>query len=105
MGIYVFVIAVILFLVVRLVSGVRQKRHAQEQAASVVRKPKKTKRKAAAPAVTQSVAPLSEVMAAHETAAVPPAAREKFPESLSYLPSLKRAVIMAEILGKPKGLE
>jgi hypothetical protein len=103
MGIYIFVIAVIVLSVVRLVNSVRQKKQAQEPAAAAPRKPKK-KRKAAAPAA-QTVAPLAEVMAKQETAAVPQAPTERFPDNLSYLSPLKRAVVLTEILGKPKGLE
>ncbi|MDR1128462.1 MAG: hypothetical protein LBL20_04045 [Treponema sp.] len=33
-----------------------------------------------------------------------PARRAGFPERLDYLPPLKRAVVLAEILGRPKGL-
>jgi broad specificity phosphatase PhoE len=104
MGIYVFVIGAIVLSVVALVNNARQKRHAQKSAASAPRKPKKAKQKAAAPAA-QSVASLAETMAAQDAAVVPQAPREHFPENLSYLSPLKRAVIMAEILGKPRGLE
>jgi hypothetical protein len=38
------------------------------------------------------------------TAAVTVARGKSFPENLSYLPPLKRAIVLAEILGSPKGL-
>jgi hypothetical protein len=79
------------------------KKAAPKPKAAVKAAPRPQKKEAPQIALSTDI-PQAKPAPTAETSAQKAAAKKRFPETLEYLPPLKRAVILSEVLGSPKGL-